>query len=194
MKGKYFGWLLGASLAISTLAPAATVLADEQPASPAWSFDLDVDHISDSTRKFVLQKAEDSFSNEASDADFEEYVHQILDPFAFMDPSTIGALGFFLHEKDYDAALILAQSIQAGENKLNDANDAMTMEHLKQSLSYVDDCNRLRKSEGVSDLKIALPLMAISIVQTNTSAHTGNHSQIYPVGENLTRCFSLSLC
>ena len=191
MKGKYFGWLLGASLAISTLAPAATVLADEQPASPAWSFDLDVDQISDSTRKFVLQKAEDSFSNEASDVDFEEYVHQILDPFAFMDPSTIGALGFFLYEKDYDAALILAQSIQTGENKLNDANDAMTMEHFKQSLSYVDDCNRLRKSEGVSDLKIALPLMAISIVQTNTSAHTGNHSQIYPVGENLAWGYSI---
>ncbi|MBF0579322.1 hypothetical protein IM774_05925 [Erysipelotrichaceae bacterium RD49] len=50
------------------------------------------------------------------------------------------------------------------------------MDHFKTSLQYIDDCNRLRQQDGVNPLAVGLPLMAISIVQTNVSAQAGQHS------------------
>ncbi len=179
MKGKRLGWLISGTMLASLMTP-LSIAANEQP---EWAIDVDSYELAQSTKEYVLAKA--GISEEASDADIQQQLHEILDPFAYMDPSQIGALGFFLYEKDYDAAFILAQSVQLGEAALHDPNDAMTLDHFKTSLQYVDDCNRLRKQDGVNPLAVGLPLMAISIVQTDVSAQAGQHSQLYRVGENL---------
>ncbi|GEM_PF-4352720 len=156
MKHQSMKWILGSAMVCTLFSPMA-VTAKESSSMPFYG----------------------TIENESQKAS------QVLDKYKDQDYSTLGALGFFLAAGDQNAAAIVANGIEQGWVHLNDPNDAMTMEHFKQSLQIIDDCNMLRGQEGISPLSVDLSMMAISIVQTDAGAAIQGHPQLYYVAENL---------
>ena len=76
-----------------------------------------------------------------------------------------------------------------GHTNIGAANDATSLENVMNSISYLKEFNKIRVSEGLSELKVSMVLMAISQVNANwqrDTAEIGNvaHSGVYNTGEN----------
>lgn len=68
--------------------------------------------------------------------------------------------------------------------------DASSIENLKNGIKIMKEINRVRRSEGLTDMKVSLPAVASAIIKTNWSAyhqdHAGFHGYNGPDGnENL---------
>ncbi len=96
-----------------------------------------------------------------------------------------GAIGFFIASGDLQAAAIVADGVNRGYVNLYDPNDCASIQHMRDSLYYINLCNELRARHGVAALQVDPVLMAISIVQTDASKNSITHSQLYRVSENL---------
>lgn len=96
-----------------------------------------------------------------------------------------GAIGFFIACGDLQAAAIVADGVNRGYVNLYDPNDCASVQHMRDSMYYINLCNELRARHGVAALQVDPVLMAISIVQTDASKNVFSHSQLYRVSENL---------
>ena len=65
------------------------------------------------------------------------------------------------------------------------ADDATSLENMRQALYGILECNELRKAHGLQELKISNSLMAIAEYDTNASAYAMDHIGVFKVGENL---------
>ena len=65
------------------------------------------------------------------------------------------------------------------------ADDATSLENMRQALYGILECNELRKAHGLQELKISNSLMAIAEYDTNASAYAMDHIGVFNVGENL---------
>ena len=76
-----------------------------------------------------------------------------------------------------------------GHTNIGATNDATSLDNVMNSISYLKEFNKIRVSEGLSELKVSMVLMAISQVNANwqrDTAEIGNvaHSGVYKTGEN----------
>lgn len=69
---------------------------------------------------------------------------------------------------------------------LSDPEDATAMKNVIQSITVLEECNRLRKNHGVDELEVTLELMVIAQKQLNKSDAEVAHSEAYYVAENLS--------
>lgn len=70
------------------------------------------------------------------------------------------------------------------------ADDATSLENMRQALNWIKECNDLRRANGLPELRISNTLMAIAQYDTNASAVVMNHLGIFNVGENLAWGYS----
>lgn len=132
------------------------------------------------------QKQDTVFEVQDTDEDgLSEKDRQFLAQYLKQDPAVLGSLGFLISQNDWKGAAVLAAGLANGDVRLFDSSDPMTLEHFMQALDYIDTCNQLRARHKLPALKVSLTLMAISAVQTGYARGAVNHSQYYPVGENL---------
>ncbi len=96
-----------------------------------------------------------------------------------------GSLGFFASQGATHAVEIL-NSADTTYTKLGNSNDTTSLDNMYKAIQYLKQANQIRKSEGLSELKVTHELMAISQVQANRSANWIGHSGIYNVAENLS--------
>ena len=54
--------------------------------------------------------------------------------------------------------------------------DASSIENLKNGIVIMKEINRVRRSEGLNDMKVSLPAVAAAILRTNWSAYHGDHA------------------
>lgn len=54
--------------------------------------------------------------------------------------------------------------------------DASSIENLKNGIVIMKEINRVRRSEGLNDMKVSLPAVAAAILHTNWSAYHGDHA------------------
>ena len=66
-----------------------------------------------------------------------------------------------------------------------DPEDATSIENMLASIKFLRECNELRAQEGVSELTVTLPNMAIAMWQVNWSDKNVDHSGAWNVGEDL---------
>ena len=76
-----------------------------------------------------------------------------------------------------------------GHTNIGVANDATSLDNVINSISYLKEFNKIRVSEGLSELKVSMVLMAIAQANANwqrDTAEIGNvaHSGVYNTGEN----------
>lgn len=76
-----------------------------------------------------------------------------------------------------------------GHTNIGAANDATSLDNVINSISYLKEFNKIRVSEGLSELKVSMVLMAIAQANANwqrDTAEIGNvaHSGVYNTGEN----------
>lgn len=54
--------------------------------------------------------------------------------------------------------------------------DASSIDNLKNGIAIMKEINRVRRSEGLDDMKVSLPAVATAIIHTNWSAYHGDHA------------------
>ena len=101
-----------------------------------------------------------------------------------------GSLGFYENIGDTQAADVIKEGIKLGTTILSDEMAATSLENMKKSLGMLDECNRIRKLNGLSELKTSGLMNAISQVKLNhTQYRQGNydspHTHLYGTSENL---------
>lgn len=112
-------------------------------------------------------------------------VAQWLAPYRHQDPMALDVLGFFMTQSPASAS-ILAFGLENTLGSLDDPNDTITLPHFWMALDYIDQCNQIRASEGLTALGVTYSLMAISMVQADASSSLEDHTGLFSVGENLS--------
>ena len=105
--------------------------------------------------------------------------------YPFPDDYDKGSYGFFEYMGATDAINILDNSRYASYTHKGEVTDATNLENMKAAISWMRECNRLRKLHGLSELKVTYELMAMAQANANYSDTNTNHSQQFYVGENL---------
>lgn len=105
-----------------------------------------------------------------------------------------GSLAFYESIGDTQASEVIKEGIQLGTTTLGDIGDSTDLTNMKKSLPMLAECNRLRKINGLPELKTSGLMMAISQVKVNHTVHKtdGNspHTGLYNTGENLANGFT----
>lgn len=105
-----------------------------------------------------------------------------------------GSLGFYENIGDTQAVDVIKEGISLGTTTLGDIGDSTDLTNMKKSLPMLAECNRLRKINGLPELKTSGLMMAISQVKVNHTVHKtdGNspHTGLYNTGENLANGFT----
>lgn len=96
-----------------------------------------------------------------------------------------GSMGFFEKMGSTDAVSALKNATYASYTNIGAANDATSLENMKQALAFMKECNDLRANHGLAPLKVTDYLMAVSQSNTNWSDNNLAHSGQFDVGENL---------
>ena len=105
-----------------------------------------------------------------------------------------GSLAFYESIGDTQASEIIKEGIQLGTTTLGDSGDSTDLTNMKKSLPMLAECNRLRKINGLPELKTSGLMMAISQVKVNHTVHKTDgdspHTGLYNTGENLANGFT----
>lgn len=109
-----------------------------------------------------------------------------------------GSLGFYESIDDKQAADIIQEGVLLGTTHLGSEFDATSLDGMKRSIPLLLECNRLRKLNGVSELKTSALMMAISQVKINHSYNREGefdspHTHLYGGGENIAAGFTWDL-
>lgn len=101
-----------------------------------------------------------------------------------------GSLGFYENIGDTQAADVIKEGIKLGTTILSDEMAATSLENMKKSLGMLDECNRIRKLNGLSELKTSGLMNAISQVKLNHTqyrqgSYDSPHTHLYGTSENL---------
>ncbi len=105
-----------------------------------------------------------------------------------------GSLGFYESIGDTQAVDVIKEGIALGTTTLGDVGDSTDLTNMKKSLPMLAECNRLRKVNGLPELKTSGLMMAISQVKVNHTVHKTDggspHTGLYNTGENLAGGFT----
>lgn len=105
-----------------------------------------------------------------------------------------GSLGFYESICDTQAVDVIKEGIALGTTTLGDVGDSTDLTNMKKSLPMLAECNRLRKVNGLPELKTSGLMMAISQVKVNHTVHKTDggspHTGLYNTGENLANGFT----
>lgn len=105
-----------------------------------------------------------------------------------------GSLGFYESIGDTQAVDVIKEGIALGTTTLGDVGDSTDLTNMKKSLPMLAECNRLRKVNGLPELKTSGLMMAISQVKVNHTVHKADggspHTGLYNTGENLANGFT----
>ena len=105
-----------------------------------------------------------------------------------------GSLAFYESIGDTQASEVIKEGIQLGTTTLGDIGDSTDLTNMKKSLPMLAECNRLRKINGLPELKTSGLMMAISQVKVNHTVHKidgdSPHTGLYNTGENLANGFT----
>lgn len=105
-----------------------------------------------------------------------------------------GSLAFYESIGDTQASEVIKEGIQLGTTTLGDIGDSTDLTNMKKSLPMLAECNRLRKINGLPELKTSGLMMAISQVKVNHTVHKTDgdspHTGLYNTGENLANGFT----
>lgn len=105
-----------------------------------------------------------------------------------------GSLGFYENIGDTQAVDVIKEGITLGTTTLGDIGDSTDLTNMKKSLPMLAECNRLRKVNGLPELKTSGLMMAISQVKVNHTVHKTDggspHTGLYNTGENLANGFT----
>lgn len=117
---------------------------------------------------------------------------------AIVNQANLGSLGFFESIGDKQAADIIQEGVLLGTTHLGSEFDATSLDGMKRSIPLLLECNRLRKLNGVSELKTSALMMAISQVKINHSSnregeYDSPHTHLYGGGENIAAGFTWDL-
>ena len=84
--------------------------------------------------------------------------------------------------KDYSDALNAVN--RDSHTDASKTEDAATLAHVKDALAYLKYYNSMRKSLGLSELKVSPYAMAVAINNVNTTRikHLNTHTQYFPIG------------
>ena len=109
-----------------------------------------------------------------------------------------GSLGFYENIGDTQAVDVIKEGIQLGTTTLGDIGDSTDLTNMKKSLPMLAECNRLRKINGLPELKTSGLMMAISQVKNNHSVYREGvydspHTGLYNTGENIASGFTWDL-
>ena len=101
-----------------------------------------------------------------------------------------GSLGFYENIGDTQAADVIKEGIKLGTTILSDEMAATSLENMKKSLGMLNECNRIRKLNGLSELKTSGLMNAISQVKLNHTqyrqgSYDSPHTHLYGTSENL---------
>lgn len=105
-----------------------------------------------------------------------------------------GSLAFYESIGDAQAVDVIKEGITLGTTTLGDIGDSTDLTNMKKSLPMLAECNRLRKVNGLPELKTSGLMMAISQVKVNHTVHKADggspHTGLYNTGENLANGFT----
>lgn len=108
-----------------------------------------------------------------------------------------GSLAFYESIGDTQAVDVIKEGITLGTTTLGDIGDSTDLTNMKKSLPMLDECNHLRKLNGLPELKTSGLMMAISQVKNNHSIRKNDggspHTGLYNTGENLASGFTWDL-
>lgn len=108
-----------------------------------------------------------------------------------------GGLGFYESIGDTQAVDVIKEGIALGTTTLGDVGDSTDLTNMKKSLPMLAECNRLRKVNGLPELKTSGLMMAVSQVKVNHTVHKTDggspHTGLYNTGENLASGFTWDL-
>ena len=108
-----------------------------------------------------------------------------------------GSLAFYESIGDTQAVDVIKEGITLGTTTLGDIGDSTDLTNMKKSLPMLDECNHLRKLNGLPELKTSGLMMAISQVKVNHTVHKTDggspHTGLYNTGENLANGFTWDL-
>lgn len=108
-----------------------------------------------------------------------------------------GSFGFYDSIGDEQAKDIINEGVSLGTTNLGNYNDATNLDNMKNAISLMLECNKLRVQNGLSELNTSALLMAISQVKLNHSCYqedqTGDpHTGLYGTGENLASGYDIT--
>lgn len=101
-----------------------------------------------------------------------------------------GMYAFFESVGATDALDALENCYYADYNTKGYSEDASSFKNVFDALDFIDECNRLRKEEGLSELKVTDLMMACAIADANFADHHIAHPEQFNVGENLAWGYS----
>lgn len=96
-----------------------------------------------------------------------------------------GSLGFFEYLKDDAAVDVLKNAKYKDYTNIGDEKDATGLENMRKALSFIKECNELRKNHNAGALKVSNVMMAMAQSNLNWSTVNMNHSSQFNVAENL---------
>lgn len=117
-------------------------------------------------------------------------------PNASHEKDLYGFLGWLASSGDEDAANAIkilrdpnAYQKSGQDKELNyiwhSDYTGMSLDNVLRALDLIDECNALRRKDGLAALKVNSSMMAVAQVQNAWGRHFRWHSNAYPVGENL---------
>lgn len=98
------------------------------------------------------------------------------------------ALDYFQARGASDAAQVLTDADiteYLAAIDLDDDRDAANLQHMLDSLDYIDESNALRARHGLAPWQVTDTLMAIAIANTDWSINNSGHPNQFQVAENL---------
>ena len=96
-----------------------------------------------------------------------------------------GAYDFFVSIGDQSAADILTNAEYASETHPGEKDDASCTDNVRCVFQFIEECNAIRESLGLDELKVTSEMMACAISDCNWSDTTFDHANQFNVGENL---------
>ena len=100
-------------------------------------------------------------------------------------PQNKGAYDFFVSIGDQQAADILKNARYAAETHLGEESDASHIGSVRCVFQFIEECNAIRRSLGLGELRVTSEMMAYAISDCNWSDTNRSHARQFNVGENL---------
>lgn len=100
-------------------------------------------------------------------------------------PQNKGAYDFFVSIGDQQAADILKNARYAAETHLGEESDASHIGSVSCVFQFIEECNAIRRSLGLGELRVTSEMMAYAISDCNWSDTNRSHARQFNVGENL---------
>ena len=100
-------------------------------------------------------------------------------------PQNKGAYDFFVSIGDQQAADILKNARYAAETHLGEESDASHIGSVRCVFQFIEECNAIRRSLGLGELRVTSEMMAYAISDCNWSDTSRSHARQFNVGENL---------